>query len=127
MFYFLDTSALVKRYRYEIGTHTIDKIFLEKAAEIMICSLSISEVASALNKHLRKKEISTNDFHKTLDRFYTDIRTQTIAILDIKQDAFFRANNLIFDYHLTSSDAIISGLLSAAIANHLSTLNPVSI
>ena|SRR3989338_1946927 len=123
MLYFLDTSALVKRYRYEEGTPIIDKIFSGEDTEAIICSLSISEVASALDKHLRKKEISSEDFRKTIERFYLDIRTQKISILDIKQDIFFTANDLIFNYHLTSSDAIIL----AAIANHLSTLNPVSI
>ena len=147
MLYFLDTSALVKRYRFENGTPTIDNIFSDENVEIIICALSISEVASALNKHLRKKEITPEDFRKTVERFYFDLQIQKVSVLDIKEDDFFKANNLIFEYNHTSSDAVIlaaalelrefepifvcadirSGLLSAAIANHLSTLNPASI
>lgn len=147
MIYFLDTSALVKRYRSEKGTQILDEIFSEEGAEIIICSLSISEVASAINKHLQRKEIASEDFKKTIGRFYYDIKEGKIAVLDISRDTFFAANDFIFEYHLTSSDAIIltscielqrinpifvcadtrSGLLYAAQSCLLSTLNPLSI
>ena len=69
MLYFLDTSALVKRYRFENGTPTIDNIFSDENVEIIICALSISEVASALNKHLRKKRLPLKISAKLLNDF----------------------------------------------------------
>lgn len=52
-FYFLDTSALVKRYHSEKGTDRIDKIFSQDDRAIVISSISLTEMVSAFN---RKKE-----------------------------------------------------------------------
>jgi predicted nucleic acid-binding protein len=147
MTYFLDTSALVKRYRREEGTVTLDEIFSLPENEIIISSVSISEFGSSLNKHLRKKEITSEDLRQVIGRFYFDLRSQCISIADIQREVFFVANDLIFEYYLGCNDAIIlasvlslkrlnpvfvcadtkSGLLSAAQSLHISTLNPLSL
>ena len=44
--YFLDTSALVKRYHQEKGSHVIDRIFAEPGVTIIISDISIIEFYS---------------------------------------------------------------------------------
>ncbi len=57
-FYFFDTSALVKRYHSEKGTENIDKIFIEDDRAVIISSLSITEIVSAMNRKKEEKVIS---------------------------------------------------------------------
>lgn len=60
-FYFLDTSALIKRYHTEKGTSEIDRIFSEDDKAIVISSICITEMVSALNRKKEEKIISKKD------------------------------------------------------------------
>lgn len=142
----LDTSALVKRYRVEIGTEVVDALFEDSANTLVISALSITELARALDTHIRRGEISVGDARLTLARFYTECHAGALAVWEIQRRHLFHANELILQFHLTAPDAIIlattlhaapqtpifvcadtrSGLLHAAEACGLSTLNPLS-
>ncbi len=82
-FYFLDTSALVKRYHSEKGTDKIDKIFSEDDRAIVISSISLTEMVSALNRKKEDKIISKEDLEITLSKFFHDaIRDFLVIELD---------------------------------------------
>lgn len=147
MNYFLDTSALVKRYRYEIGTETIDEILQDNGSTIIISSISICEVYRAIHRHLRMKRINKEDFEMAIDQFYTELHSQRLEMVESSRDILFHANHLIFSYNISVNDAIIlgsamsvsyrnpifvcadinSGLLNAAKNCHFSILNPLNI
>ncbi len=145
MLYFLDTSALVKRYHQENGSHTIIQIFETEENRILISSLSLAEFVSAINRVKNRGEISEEDFKFTLDKFTVDISIGRIGIVDITRVHIFSSTELIIKYNLFPADAVIlavslelqeydpifvcadirSGLLKAAQACRLSTLNPL--
>lgn len=147
MLYFFDTSALVKRYHLEIGSHTVIQIFEAEENRILIASLSIAEFFSALNRIKNRGQISEADFRATLERFAVDIASGRIGIENIERTHIVNSCDFIVKYGLSTVDAIIltaalglqdfepifvcadvrSGLVQAAVASHLSTLNPVSI
>jgi hypothetical protein len=82
-FYFFDTSALVKRYHSEKGTENIDKIFNEDDRALIISSLSITEIVSALNRKKEEKVISKEDLDIVLSRFFHDaIKEYVVVELD---------------------------------------------
>lgn len=113
---------------------------------MVISALSIAETARALDTHVRGGEISVGDARLALARLYTDCHRGALAVLEIQRRYLFHANDLILESHLTVADAIIlatalhlapqtpifvcadirSGLLHAAEACGLSTLNPLS-
>lgn len=146
MLYFLDTSALVKRYRAEVGTAAVDVLFQDESNALVVSALSITETARALDTHVRRGEISVGDARLALSRLYADCHRGAFAVLEIQRRYLFHANELILEFHLTAPDAIIlatalhiapqtpifvsadtrSGLLHAAEACGLSTLNPLS-
>ena len=146
MLYFLDTSALVKRFRTEIGTDVVDRLFDDQVNTLVISSLSLAETARALDTHVRRGEISLGDARLTLARLYAECRADSLTLVDLHRDHVFRANDCILEFHLTTADALIlatalhlapealvfvcadtrSGLLEAAEASGLSTLNPLS-
>lgn len=147
MLYFFDTSALVKRYHLEIGSPTVIQLFEAQENKILIASLSLAEFVSALNRIKNRGHITEADLRATLEKFATDISLGRIGVIDIKNTHITDSYEYIIKHNLSAADAIIltaalelrefepifvcadirSGLLSAAISCHLSTLNPVSL
>jgi hypothetical protein len=78
--YFLDTSALVKRYHHERGSDVIDALFAEHGRRIIISDLSIIEFGSALSKKVREGEITPEKYQRALGVFYQDIVTDIIQV-----------------------------------------------
>jgi predicted nucleic acid-binding protein len=64
--YFLDTSAVAKLYRSELGSAFIDRIFSEPASQHLISRLTIVEMESVLALKVRTGEI---DQQAVLDHF----------------------------------------------------------
>lgn len=78
--YFLDTSALVKRYHRERGSTVIDTLFAEQDRQIVISDLSIIELGSALAKKVREGEITVEKYHRAIGFFCQDVVTETIHV-----------------------------------------------
>ena len=55
--YFLDTSAVAKLYRSELGSAFVDRIFSEPASQHLISRLTIVEMESVLALKVRTGEI----------------------------------------------------------------------
>jgi predicted nucleic acid-binding protein len=75
---FLDTSALVKRYRRERGSDAIDALLAEQGRRIIFSDLSIIEFGSALSKKVREGEIIPEKYQRALGFFCQDIVTEII-------------------------------------------------
>lgn len=79
-YYFLDTSALVKRYHMEKGTDYVDAIF-KKHDRILISSLAIVEVASVFNRKKLEGRLSEDEAYSILASFFSEA-VERIAILE---------------------------------------------
>jgi predicted nucleic acid-binding protein len=115
--YFLDTSALVKRYIDETGSHwlraTVDPAL---SPFLVISQLLVVEVHSALNRRLREGTISQDDCTRTKQAFQGDCQNEynlipmSGAIVDL-------ACGLLERHPLRASDAI--HLATALTSNRL--------
>jgi len=72
--YFLDTSALVKRYHREAGTDQIDALLLEQGSVFFISRLSLVETISAIALRVRIGEVSPEQ----------PIAVRTLPLADIR-------------------------------------------
>lgn len=146
MWYCLDTSAFVKRYRSEVGSDVVQRLFAEPTAVLFVSALTLAETYAALYRHSRKGRLPQSELTRTLDGVTADLERSQLHILDVTSQHVARSRTLIADYDLTSHDALIlaaacelrpfevifvcadtrSGLLRAAEACGLSTLNPLS-
>jgi predicted nucleic acid-binding protein len=70
--YYLDTSALVKRYHPERGTAYLDTVFAEPDATFIIASITIAELTSAI---VRKHEEGTSLGRASCSRFRSSLRS----------------------------------------------------
>lgn len=117
--YYLDTSALVKRYHIERGTAYLDTIFAEPDATFIIASITIAELTSAVFRRHEAGEISQKALLHTLSKFSEDLIAE-FWILDIERHHVHEAQQLILRYGLRTLDSLQLALLLVS-----RTLSPV--
>ena len=93
--YFLDTSALVKRYHPEDGTPTIDRVFSEPGADIVISRVALVEIVSALALKVRSGAISALQFEQYRRHVHRDIRHRVIRVARMAVRHFQLADELL--------------------------------
>ena len=118
-FYFIDTSALVKRYHSEKGTIEIDKIFSEEDKAIVISSICITEMVSAMNRKKEEKIISKGDLDVALSRFFQDA-IKEFLILELDDGHIKDSVALVLKHGLRTLDA-----LQLAVAVGLKETEPI--
>lgn len=108
--YYLDTSALVKRYHLEPGTVHLDTVFGESEATFIIASITIAELTSALARKHVEGTISRQALLHTLSKFSEDLLVD-FWILDVERRHIHDAQQLILRYGLRTLDALQLALL----------------
>ncbi len=117
--YYLDTSALVKRYHVEPGTGYLDAVFAEPDATFIIASITIAELTSAIVRKHAEGAISLQALRHTLSKFAEDLIAE-FWILDIERHHIHDAQQLTLRYGLRTLDALQLALLHAT-----KTLSPI--
>lgn len=139
--YFLDTSALVKRYHREAGSLLLDRLFVQPENTFAIVSLTISEFTSTFVRKLHEGRLSQTVVHQTLDLFSRDLLAE-FSVLDLSREHVDLSVSLILRHNLRAMDGlqlamclslvphqpVLVGadrrLLEAARAERLNVLNP---
>ena len=115
--YYLDTSALVKRYIDEIGSvwlrANIDPVL---RPFLVISQLLVVEVHSALNRRLREGTISQDDCTRTKHAFQGDCQNE-YNLIPVSEAIVDLACDLLERHPLRASDAI--HLATALTSNQL--------
>lgn len=111
IFYYLDSSAWVKRYYHETGTIWIQKLFANEK-NIVCASLGLIEVISALARKWKAGIINLSDFEKKI----RDIENDWSHFIqeDLSIEVIEVAKKLSKDLALRGADAI--HLASALVA-----------
>jgi len=110
---FVDTSSLIKYYYPEEGALQVEKMIL-KAKVVYICELSIVEFASALMKKSRMKELSKTDSSLIWQNFNDDLGAQNVELVNLYEDDYFKASDLIMKYGIVNNLRAIDSLQLAA-------------
>lgn len=101
--YFLDTSALGKRYHLEVGTADVDAIFQTQGAQIYISRLAFVEFRSAFARKVRNQQITQAGYQHACTLFETDISKKIITGIRFRNSDFSRATPLIEKHALTQN------------------------
>ena len=99
--YFLDTSALVKRYHPERGSAVVQRAFAEPSARRMISDISIIEVHSAFARRVRMGEITPEDFYAVKAAFAVDIQSEQLSVEALDDTDKVEAARLVERYGLS--------------------------
>lgn len=104
--YFLDSSALLKRYVPEIGTAWIQSLTLQSNQNLLIVArITWVEVQSALARRQREGSLSTNHTNQILQafRYHFDTQYQKVELLPIVTQL---AGQLVSRHPLRAYDAV---------------------
>lgn len=102
--YYLDTSALLKRYVNEVGSQWV-KGQIDHASLLISSQLLIVEVTSALNRRIREKTLNPTEYRRLRTIFRDDCRT-SYQIITLVYPVFDLACKLLERRPLRSYDAI---------------------
>src|SRR6185369_14888063 len=104
MLWFLDSSALVKRYVSEPGSAWL----LAKLAdyELLIAQVTPVELAAAIGKRHRTGDISRFTFYQARQRLLQDLDTHAYIITGLNDSIIKTAQALTFTQSLRAYDAI---------------------
>lgn len=105
---FFDTSALAKRYVREPGTEVVDELIAESDQRVVISTLSIIEIASALRRKQNAGELTERLRDDLLVAFFREA-TEMFTIIPIDDAAFERAFDLVLEEDLRTLDALQLG------------------
>jgi predicted nucleic acid-binding protein len=103
--YFVDTSALVKRYVKETGSLWMNYNVFDAAQAVIISRLTAVEMVSALARRHREKTISLTDFAKMRGAFLSHVDREYIAI-NLVKSIITDAQALLARHELRALDAI---------------------
>lgn len=104
--YFLDTSALVKRYIAETGSNWIQSI-IEHATEgnLAIAQITWVEMLSAMSRRQREGSLLGSDFDSICRDFREDFDLE-YQVIEVDQALLERAGQLVIQYPLRAYDAV---------------------
>lgn len=104
--FYLDTSALVKRYKTEDGSEAIDHLYeeLPMGSHLATSFLSVLEFVSAIRRLLKANSISNDEFEDIVSTFSHELEPFLIRTIDDKTVA--DAIMYVVKHALKSADSI---------------------
>ena len=114
--FFLDSSAIVKRYVNETGTVFVDDLMQVKQGNaVFIAQITKVEVTSAFARRKKGKTLSVIDAAASVDSFNIDL-DDIYYTVDLTSDHIASATDLATKYALRGYDAV--QLATALAANY---------
>ena len=106
--YYLDTSALMKRYRSEVGSDVVGELFegLADSEALVTSYLTALEVNSAANRLLGGGVIAPEVYQRLLGQFTQDMREYGVRVMSVQNELVDRAIGIVRRYALRSLDAL---------------------
>lgn len=110
---FVDTSALVKFYYPEDDSEAIESLLLN-SEKIFICELASVELASALARKVRMKELSKKEKKLIWQAYNNDLLSTDVELIRLEETDYFKAAELIMNYGESESLRTLDALHLAA-------------
>ena len=105
MKYYLDTSALLKKYVHEAGSIWLQGLLATPHTLATTTHLVMAEIISALNRRVREGSVAAADYARLVDRFRDDCRV-TYQLIAVNNEILYGAGDLLERYPLRAYDAI---------------------
>ncbi len=104
--YFVDSSALVKRYINEVGSVWVLNLFNPVLNnEVLIAAIASVEIVAAITRRIRGGSISVTDATATCNQFKNDLISE-YQVIEITQKIINSAMALAQTYGLRGYDAV---------------------
>lgn len=101
--YFLDTSALAKVYRKELGSELIDRIVAEPGSQRFISRFAILEMESVLALKFRTGEIDEQSLLMARRRLEADLGSRRLLVATVNDDHLREGRRLLISHARTEA------------------------
>ena len=101
--YFLDTSALAKVYRKELGSDLLDRIVAEPGLHRFISRFTILEMESVLALKFRTGEIDEHSLITARRRLEADLGSRRLLVATVSDAHLRGARQLLIDHGRTEA------------------------
>lgn len=107
MVYYFDSSATVKRYASEKGSHWIKEIVEPGAGNIIyIGQIGVVEIAAALSRKVRTQELTRENYEAALQLFLADVQNEEYITANLNDAIIQLAVELTKRHPLRGYDAV---------------------
>jgi len=100
---FFDASTFAKRYVEENGSQLVDDI-CQEASELSLSVLCVPEIISALNRRIREKRLSREDYIAVKQSLSDDVRDA--VIINLTPEVIATSTSLLEASPLRAMDAL---------------------
>lgn len=101
--YFLDTSALAKVYRKEMGSDLMDRIVIEPGSQRFISRFTILEIESVLALKFRTGEIDEHSLLAARRRLEADLGSRRLLVATVSDEHLRGARQLLIEHGRTEA------------------------
>jgi predicted nucleic acid-binding protein len=117
--YFLDSSALVKRYHQEAGSSAVDELFSQSGNTLFVSGLALLEVHSAFARLVRERAITEEDFAVLVRSMQSDVSEGVLAVSAVSARRLEAASAIFRTHGLTNTIRTLDSIqLATAEAMH---------
>lgn len=110
--FYVDTSALVKRYHIELGSDQVDRLFADLDASLVTANLAVTELTSALDRKCQDGALTREGLAQVLAVAAQDLLAE-FWLLELDRTHIRRSQQLILQHHLRTLDALhLAAILS---------------
>jgi predicted nucleic acid-binding protein len=117
--YYVDTSALVKRYHLEQGSDRIDRLFADAGAGLVMSGFALTELTSALDRKCQEGLLTGEGLAQVLAVVARDVLAE-FWLVELDRAHVRLSQSLILSHHLRTLDA-----LHLAVIVSIKDLHPV--
>ena len=117
--YYVDTSALVKRYHLEQGSDRIDRLFADANAGLVMAGFALTELTSALDRKCQEGLLTGEGLTQVLAVVARDVLAE-FWLVELDRAHVRLSQSLILSHHLRTLDA-----LHLAVIVSIKDLHPV--
>ena len=103
--YYLDTSALVKRYHVESGSERLDQLFADSASTFITANITFAELISAFDRKFQEGVINEHTLNYVLAVVSRDL-VEDFWLIELDRVHVQRSQELILRHHLRTLDAL---------------------
>jgi uncharacterized protein len=115
--YFLDSSALVKRYHQETGSAHVDQLFQAPGNRFFISRLALVEVHSSFARLVREDVLTESDFDKLILRLDDDVASGALTVAAVSSRRLEGASSILGMHGLANTVRTLDAIhLATALA-----------
>lgn len=117
--YFLDSSALVKRYHLESGSSTVQNLFQASDNRFFISRLAMVELHSTFARLVREGTLANSDFARLIARLDADVASDLLIVAAVSSRRLEGASSILHTHGLTNAVRTLDAIhLATAQALH---------